>query len=203
MPVLQKGGCHAASCKSHDPDWPSHIGGGCSRIREPHGAEASALLVTGAGIARGRRGSAIQWKLAERLPSAFRWTQCPWCDFPMRGSLQISHPLRVSRRHLRPAAGLNVCYFHPHMTAKPQSQSAAQRPESTNLTEEWQTIGIQPETLPRFKVMPAPKTGNWKSYYGSWENFCTAMHQSIGRKIESGVLTFCEDWPPTAKKVTR
>lgn len=83
--------------------------------------------------------------------------------------------------------GLNVCYFNPHMTAKPQ----------------WRTIGIQPETLPRFKVMPAPKTGNWKSYYGSWENFCTAMHQSIGRKIESGVLTFCEDWPPIAKKATR
>ena len=51
--------------------------------------------------------------------------------------------------------------------------------------------------------MPAPKPGNWLTFYGSWENFCLAIHKSIGRKIGSGVLKLSKDWPKAAKKASR
>ncbi len=49
-------------------------------------------------------------------------------------------------------------------------------------------------------MIPAPKVGNWKVSYGSWENFCKVIHISIGRKIGSGVLQFSTDWDELARK---
>jgi hypothetical protein len=49
------------------------------------------------------------------------------------------------------------------------------------------------------KRIPMPKTGNWKEYYGSWDNFVKAVHRSIGRKIGSGVIVTPGTWDKPAE----
>lgn len=41
--------------------------------------------------------------------------------------------------------------------------------------------------------IPAPRTGNWKEKYGSWENFMKEVRKSIGRDLGHGVLKLSVD----------
>ena len=46
----------------------------------------------------------------------------------------------------------------------------------------------------RQKRIPMPKTINWLSYYGSWENLCAAITRSIGGTLGSGVMKSSKDF---------
>jgi hypothetical protein len=82
----------------------------------------------------------------------------------------------------------------PNLPA-PAAQLSERHDETSGLIQE-----CPPNQGPAPKMMPAPKTVNLETYYGGWDGFCQAVHQSIGRKIGSGVLTYSESWPPPAKK---
>ena len=55
--------------------------------------------------------------------------------------------------------------------------------------------------LKNLRKMPAPKPLNWIELHGNWENFCKAVHRSIGRDLGHGVMTYSENWDLPAEKV--
>ena len=79
-------------------------------------------------------------------------------------------------------------------------------PLQSHVGGEGETLCKTPETTIHFpslrnlRKMPAPKPLNWVKLHGTWENFCKAMHRSIGRNLGSGVMTFSENWDAPAKK---
>lgn len=54
----------------------------------------------------------------------------------------------------------------------------------------------------RQKTIPMPKTINWLTYYGSWENLCTAITRSIGGKLGEGVMKSSKDSMKAAPAAT-
>jgi hypothetical protein len=78
------------------------------------------------------------------------------------------------------------------------SQKAQQRGEGVPTPLE---PGTETPWIPVFRLkIPAPRTGNWLTSYGSWEGFCQAAQKSIGRNLGAGVVKFSEKLRETQHK---